>query len=331
VGRASLPFLALAAIVASAPALAAPPAQPCRLSASDRAWLDRSMRAWNYAAMHISGIGHVKKIEAVIFDKDCVVASKTAMNGGANAWTARRHGGEVELPDGAKIPVGVISFAGQGTGGSFFVMSTPSIWRAAGKDGKGTTLETLMTAVMLHEGTHVAQMPTYGAAIGKLSEAYHLPEDFSDDSIQKQFGGNAEFARSIDRESKLLADASTAKTRAGAARLVRSALALMKARQDRWYTGKDAYLVEAEAIWLTFEGSGQWLAYRWEVDPRGGRATPAAVLPGFLNDKWWSQREGFAAFMALERLTGTAWKKQAFHEGRNTVVEMLAEAAGRAG
>jgi hypothetical protein len=311
---------------------AAAPTSTCHLSKNDQAWLDQSMRAWNYASMNISGIGHVKKIEAVIFDNDCVLTSSTAMNGGPNVWTARLHGGRVQLPDGNKLPVSVISFSGSDPKtGSFFVMSTPSVWRAAGKTGKGTTLEKLMTAVMLHEGTHVAQMPTYGLDIGRLAERYHLPESFSDDSIQEQFHKNAEFSSSIGKESKLLFQASKARTRAEAARLVRSALDLMKARQARWYTGKDAYLAESEPVWLTLEGSGQWLAYTWEVDPHGGRVRPADVLPGFVNDRWWSQREGFAAFMALQRLTGSAWKSEAFHGGRKTVVDMLEEAAANNG
>ena len=323
-------MIALVAL-ADAPATAATAVRgPCRLSAADQAWLDSSMRAWNYASMHLSGIGHVSRIEAVIFDKNCVLTSKTAMNGGANAWASSLHGGKVELPDGTKIPAGVISFAGSDPKkGNFFVMSTPSVWRAAGKNGKGTTLEKLMTAVMLHEGTHVAQMPTYGAEIGKLSDRYHLPQSFSDDSIQDQFKGNADFTRSVDAESELLFAASKAKTRAEASRLVRKALAMMKARQARWYKGKDAYLGQAEPLWLTLQGSGQWLAYTWEVDPNGGRVASSAVLPGFVNDRWWSQREGFAAFMALQRLTGSSWKRQAFHDGRLTVDQMLAAASAR--
>jgi hypothetical protein len=307
---------------------AAAPAQACRLSARDQAWLDRSMRGWDYASTHLSGIGHVEKIEAIIFDAECVLTSNTAMNGGANRWTARLHRGRIELPDGNQTPVAVTSFAGSDdkTGTSFFVMSTPSVWRAAGKDGKGTTLENLMTAVMLHEGTHVAQMPTYGREIGKIAERNHLPDSFSDDSIQAEFGKNPEFRTSVERESLLLFNASQARSRAEAARLVRSALDMMKARQARWYTGKDAYQAEAEALWLTLEGSGQWLAYSWEVDPHGGHLRPSDILPGFRNDRWWSQREGFAAFMALQRLTGAAWKREAFHVGGKTIVEMLEEA-----
>jgi hypothetical protein len=184
-----------------------------------------------------------------------------------------------------------------------------------------------MTAVMLHEGTHVAQMPTYGAAIGRIADRNHLPEDFNDDSIQDRFSSNQEFANSVEHESKLLFDAWHAKTRPEAAALVREARAAMRVRYAKWFTGKDAYMAEAEPVWLTLEGSGQWLAYTWMIDARGGRVPSADVLPGFEADRYWTQREGFAAFMALQRLTGTAWKKQAFHLGQKDILQMLDEAS----
>ncbi len=285
------------------------------------------MSAWNYAARTISGIGRVKSITAYLFDDRCVITSASAMNGGPNRWTAGLHHGTVALPGGESIKPQVISFANSSDGQPFFVMSTPGIWRAAGKTGKGTTLEKLMTAVMLHEGTHVAQVPTYGAAIGRIAERYHLPDDFSDDSIQNQFGKNAEFAASVERESALLMQASEARNRREAARLVGAARDLMRARYARWFTGRDAYHAEAEPLWLTMEGSAQWVSYQWEIDPRGGKVRASDVRPGFVNDKWWSQREGFAAFMALDRLTGAAWKRQAFHLGRKNILEMLDDAA----
>jgi hypothetical protein len=302
------------------------PADSCALSQSDEAWIAQSIRAWNYSARHLSGIGHLKKIEAVLFDNSCVISSKTAMNGGRLDWARKLHHGSISLPDGQAIKPDVVSFAGSNQGESFFVMSTPSVWRAAGKTGKGTTLENLMTAVMLHEGTHVAQMPTYGAKIGAIAERHKLPEAFNDDSIQKQFAGNAQFAASVEREARLLFGASRAKSRREAIALVRSARALMKARYSRWFTGKDSYLADVEPIWLTLEGSGQWLAYRWLTDPRGGNESPANLRPGFVTDKWWSQREGFAAFLALERLTGRAWRREAFQLGRKNALQMLDEA-----
>jgi hypothetical protein len=306
-------------------------AQPaaCSLSAADQAWLDSSMRAWDYASTHISGIGHVKKIQAVIFDKDCVVTSTTAMNGGPNLWSATLHHGKVTLPDGTSLQPQVISFAGSVGDNAFFVMSTPTVWRAANVSPHGMTMDNLMTAVLLHEATHVAHVPTYGVQIQRIVNRYHLGEDFNDDSIQQHFKGNAEIAESVDRETRLLLDASKAKSRRAAASLVRSARNLMKARYARWFSGKDAYMAEAEPIWLTFEGAGQWTGYQWLVDPKGAGLPAARVWPGFASDKHWTQGEGFAAFMALERLAGTAWKRQAFHLGQKDVLQMLDEGAAR--
>jgi hypothetical protein len=314
------------ALAASIAALAAQPAPECDVSPGDRAWLDRSMKAWNYASAHISGIGRVKDIQAIIFDDRCVVTSDTAMNGGPNRWTGHLHGGKIVLPGGQELKPQVISFAQSEGSVAHFVMSTPSIWRAAKKSGKGTSLENLMTAVIMHEATHVAQMPTYGKAIGAIADRYHLPEEWSDDFIQEQFGKNAEFARSIDRESALLLQAAESRDRRKAARLVQQARDLMRARYARWFTGKNVAHAEAEPVWLTLEGSGQWIAYRWLIDAKGAGVKAADVRPGFVNDKWWSQREGFAAFMALERLTGSRWKEQAFRLGGKDVLQMLDEA-----
>lgn len=318
-------------LLASLVAGAAPAAvsDSCALGAGDQAWLDRSMKAWNYASVHISGIGHVKKIQAVIFDKQCVVTSSTAMNGGRNSWTGKRHGGSIALPDGSKIPPTVISFAGGSGPTAFFVMSTPTVWSAGGVKDKGIGLSNLMTAVLLHEATHVAHIPTYGEQIARLAERNHLPEDFNDDSIQDRFGKDADFTRSVENESRLLFEAAGASDREQAAALVRSARDLMNARYARWFTGKDAYLAEAEAIWLTFEGSGQWTGYKWLTDPGGAKLAPAVAWPGFIGDKHWTQGEGFGAFMALERLTGMSWRRQAFHLGQKNVLEMLDEAAAR--
>lgn len=320
----------LAAPAMSTQAASAP---ACHLSPSDQAWLDGAMRAWDYTSREITRIGHVKRITANFFDADCLVKSSTAMNGSPSHWDAARHGGKVPMPGGGgTMPPAVTSFAmsDDKTGDNYFVMSTPSIWRKALKSDAGLgSLELLMTAVVLHEATHVAQMPTYGARIGKIATANKLPDDFNDDTIQGRFEGKPEFKESIAREVDLLLAAATAKDRADAVRLAAEARGLMKARQQRWYQGKDSYLTEAEDLFLTLEGSAQWAAYQWLVDPQGGAVDPRAAFGSFgWRGKWWSQNEGFAAFMALERLTGDAWRKQAFGAGEKTVLQMLDEAIG---
>jgi hypothetical protein len=318
-------LLATASTSASQPATSA-----CALSPADRAWIDRTMDAWNHTSRDITGIGRVKRITAVLFDDRCEVLSRTAMNGGPKSWTARAFTGQVPLPNGEKIPPGVISFAmgDEKSGENFFVMSTPSVWRAANKSANGLeSLELLMTAVVLHEATHVAQMPTYGQRIGRLAEAHKLPEDFNDDTIQKRFEGERDFKDSVSRETDLLLAAATARDDSTAIRLAGDARNLMKARQARWYTGADGYLAEAEDVFLTLEGSAQWAAYQWLVDPRGGAADPRLAFGSFAwHGKWWSQNEGFALFMALDRLAGAQWKRHAFGDGQKTALQMLDEA-----
>jgi len=319
---AALLFLAAPAGAQTAPA--------CALSATDQAWLDQAMTAWNYTSRDITGIGRVKRITAVFFDSTCVVKSATAMNGGPNRWEAALHGGKVPMPGGETMAPGVTSFAMSEKGGddNYFVMSTPSIWSQALKSSNGLgSLELLMTAVVLHEATHVAQMPTYGKQIGRVATANQLPEDFNDDSIQMRFEKEAPFKESIGREVDLFLAAATARDRATAIRLGREARGLMKARQARWYIGKDSYLTELEDVFLTMEGSAQWAAHQWLVDPKGGAVDPRVAFGSFAwHGKWWSQNEGFAAFMALERLAPGKWRRTAFGDGSKTVLQMVDEA-----
>lgn len=327
-----IPILILSAwSCALVPTSAIAAAAPCALSQADQAWLDEAMIAWNYTSSAITGIGHVKNIKAVFFDDKCVVTSTTAMNGGPAQWEAQEHSGEVTMPDGEKIPAGVTSFASADDKVTYFAMSTPSVWRTAVKSHNGLgSLEKLMTAVVLHEASHVSQVPTYGKRIGALSTKHKLPDDFNDDSIQKRFESNAEFKASIGREVDNLIAAATARDLAEAVRLANAARSMIKARQARWFKGSDAYLAEAEDIWLSFEGSAQWAAYQWLIDPRGGGIDPRAAFGSFgWHGKWWSQNEGFALFMALDRLAPGDWKKHAFGDGAKTILEMLDEAIAR--
>ena len=96
------------------------------------------------------------------------------------------------------------------------------------------------------------------------------------------------------------------------------------ARQARWYTGADAYLTEAEDIWLTFEGSGQWVGYQWIVHPSGGGAESDVAMQNFARrGRWWSQKEGIALAFAVSRIANFDWKRHAYGDGEMTLVEML--------
>lgn len=242
-------------------------------------------------------------------------------------WTATPHRGQVTLPNGDVMPAIVTSFARPDEARAFFVMSTPSVWRAGGVTNEALGLERMMTAVLLHEGAHVAQSDSYGARIAALAAANNLPDDFNDDSIQERFGATAQFAVSVQRETDLFFQAADAPDEATARRLAGEARALMRTRQARWYTGADAYLTEAEDIWLTFEGAGQWVGYQSAMHPAGGGAEVDVAMPNFARrSRWWSQNEGLGLAMALDRIADFDWKRQAFGAGEQTLTAMLDQA-----
>lgn len=316
--------LALAACATASPA---PQIPTCELSAADRVWIDASLGAWRFTSEEITGVATVRPFEAVFFDDDCVLRSANAFSAAEVAdvtWIAAPHAGEVTLPVGGAMPAGVASFASADDTSAFFVMSTPSLWRAAGVTNEALGLEIMMTAVLLHEGAHIAQSSTYGARITAIVNANNLSDDFSDDTIQERFGDNAEFATSVERETNLLFQVAGNPDEADARRLAREARDLMRARHARWFTGADAYLADAENLWLTMEGSGQWVAYQWIVHPAGGGAESDVAMANFARrGRFWSQKEGIALAFAVDRLADFDWKRQAFGGGEMTLIDML--------
>ena len=316
--------LAICPMVVGACASVPEPAA-CAMSAGDRAWIDRAVAAWRFTSREITGISRVPKSKVFLFSADCLLTSEDALSSPVPegvTWAAASHGGNIALPNGSQIPVGVTSFASGAEDLTFFVMAAPSVWTSAGL-GSGADLERTLTAVLLHEALHVAQIGPYGKRLGALIERYSLPDEFNDSAVQERFGDNQEFAASVRRESELFLAAAAAEDDAEALRLAREARELMRARQARWQVGEDAYLVEAEDIWLTFEGSGQWTAYQWVIHPEGGALPAAEALPRFAKGREWSQTHGFALVMALDRVAGPGWKHHAFGDGAKTVIEML--------
>ena len=323
-----LRILALAAALSASASVPAPAPPACSLPEADRAWVDRALEAWRFASREITGIGRISDFQVILFSADCVLRSGNALSSPTaegTTWTSGAHSGKIALPDGSEIPVGVISFTSGNKGLTYFVMSTPSVWQAA-HVGAGPDLERTMVGVMLHEASHVAQIRSYGPRLGALIDRYRLPDSFNDDAVQECFQANPELAASVKLETRLFIDAAVAKDDYEARTLAREARRLMRERQARWFVGNDAYFVEAEDIWLTFEGAGQWTAYRWLIHPRGGAQPPAEVMARFTKGRWWSQIEGFAVVMALERVAGPGWKGHAFGDGARTVLEMLDDA-----
>lgn len=253
----------------------------------------------------------------------------TGLHASGTTFTSTAYANMVTLPDGSELPPGPISFTQSDGADAFFVMSLPSVWRHNDVDPGPFGLEKLMTAVLLHEATHVVQSRTYGREIDALSKRFNLPDDFNDDSIQERFEDNAEFADSVARETALFFEAAASPEREQARTLASRARDLMRQRRNRWFVGDEHYLSEAEDLWLSLEGSGQWAGYRYLVAPDGGAVPMTDAMSGFgQRGKWWSQKLGLAMALTLDTL-GYDWKTHAYGESTKTLSAMIDEALGQ--
>jgi hypothetical protein len=251
-------------------------------------------------------------------------------------WSGSLHGGRVLLADGSRIPAGVTSFAGEATGGgSSFVMALPSVWADAKVPGGPLGLDLLTKAVLLHEASHVAQ-PALIARVGRLVRQKGFGAAFNDDSIQERFGDNQAFAASVKEETRLLFVAAEEKDDAKARLLAGQALRMMRERRARWFKGSDARLGEAEDLFLSMEGAGQYVGFSWLIDPEGGGRSRAEAMAGFgTRARWWSQAQGLALVLAVERLRLSGWRRQLWGQPTLVGTQLLAaavmESEGRSG
>jgi len=320
-----LAFL-LAACLSATTVSAAP--ETCRLGADDQAWIDGALANWDYATATLLRLPPAELPQIVAVDAHCQ-ANALPVSGQPIVWNGRLHAGEMQLPDGGKAPVGVVAFAGpDGTGprDGFFVMSMPSIWREAGVASE-LGLETLMDGVLLHEMMHTRQFASLNPHLAALSRKYGLPDDINDDSLQRAFEGDADYVQAFRAETELLYAAAAAPDDAEARRLAREALAAMRARHARWFTGANAKWAPLDDVFLQMEGLGQWLIYKWYVDgPRRTYAPDVAERAVRRRKTQWSQDQGLGLMLVVDRLVPD-WRARAFAPEPALAEELLALAA----
>jgi hypothetical protein len=315
-----LPVLALRQSAASRP-------DQCEMSLSDRDWIDHALGDWRFAEVHELRLQPKPLPPIEIFDGHCQYVSSS--NASPPEWKGSTHGATVSLPDGSKIPAGVVSFAapvaGQ-TDAGFFVISLPSVWRANDVQS-GLGLERLMEGVFLHEMTHTRQFYFVNPTMERLTKVNHLPDDISDDSLQDTFSKNPDYVLDYNQEVDLLYEAASASSDDKARRIAKTALAHIRARRAKWFTGKLAYWTEVDDVFLTMEGLGQWIAYAWLTDPKGANVAPAVALPEVRRKRnHWTQDEGLALFLVIDRLV-PSWQDLAFANRPELAESLLARAS----
>lgn len=242
----------------------------------------------------------------LLFDQRCVFEQRS----GTKRWTGRAHNGSVRLPDGHRIPISVTSFAGETAGRPFFVMALPPIWDKAGIPISGDHLA--LTGVFLHEFSHTRQTPALAPVFAAAAAVRAMPEDFSDDSLQEHFRSDAAYSAAAVKETELLFAAAVDPNADRARSLAQKALEMMEERQAKWFVGENADWKPYDDLFLTMEGFGQWVGYAWLTDPRGGRLSRETARDKMRGTrKWWSQEEGLALFLVIDRFV-PGWQQRAF-------------------
>lgn len=295
----------------------------------------------SWSVKKVYKVDRLRPVDLVFFDDEYVYSTSaitipkgeklrsTSFLGQPFHWKRALHKDSLRLPDGKMVPVQLMSFAsGNGNAWPFFVMPLPSFWAKAGVNSKELGLDKLLTGVFVHEFSHSQQMQNFGKRMTELEKAGHYDMEFSDDIIQHLYAKDSAYVQAYTQEVNSFYEAAATKNRDSFRILVRQGLSLMRQRHDRYFTGAAAQLKTVDAFFLTMEGLGQYSIYAWLINRQGGRVTPSVALPGVRrNKKWWSQDEGLALFLVLERVLPPAkWGPSMFGDKTESVVDLIEKA-----
>ena len=320
--------LLAATLLLTTPVAAGPP--PCRFVGEARDWTGEALRAWDRLDATRLRIVSPATPTMVLFDRSCAYVLTPSARGDFTINQRRyrtravAHRGRIDLPGGETMRVGRVAFASPlSDGGVFFTMALPSIWRDEPVDARDPRLMAMM--VFMHEFAHTQQSDGLGGRVQSLL-ARGLPADATDDVVQDRFGDRPGYRAAYEAERDLFYASATAPDTASARAGLRTAMRRLSERRARWFTGDDAVYAPADDLFLSLEGVGQWAAWTWLNDPRGGRLSSAdATAFARGGGNLWSQDEGLAIMLAIDRLTPD-WPQLAFGPRAATVDALAARA-----
>ena len=308
-------------------------------------WLQNWFDAWKLVSTDILRLPPDSAPEMVFFDSVFVfTTSNTTSPDGSTidgpaffgqklSWRKMHHNGELTLPDGQKVPVGLMSFASPTKEGkSFFVMAAPSFWKSTGVKSDELGLDKLITGVFLHEFAHIRQFKGFGRQIDSLwnKHAFGDTASLSDDIVQDIFKADSQYIRQFRAETDMFYNAADAKSKQTSRQLIATALDRLTARQQKYFTGEKAVLKDLDNIFLSMEGLGQFVGVLWLMHPKGGNVSRDIAIKGFRRKRnQWSQDEGLAMFLALTKVGKPDWARDMFSEQPTHIIDLLNNAVGK--
>ncbi|PZO05124.1 MAG: hypothetical protein DCF29_08750 [Alphaproteobacteria bacterium] len=319
----------LSALTLSAAPMAEP-ALPCRFAGAVRSWTAQALGAWDRLDRERLRIAQPVTPIITLFDARCAYTLTPSWRGdfrvGLRRYSVRAtaHAGQVALPDGASVPASRLAFASPTSdGGMFFIMALPSLWQANGAEPRDWRL--LSMVVFMHEFAHTQQGLGLGRRVDDLLTR-GLPENADDDIVQDQFGARTGYQSAYEAERDLFYGVASARNDEAARTDLAQAARVMAERRARWFSGPDTVYAEADDVFLTLEGTGNWAAWNWLTDPRGGRLSPTDATTFVRGGQTqWSQDQGLGIMLALDRVTPD-WPAIAFAPRGVTADELIARA-----
>lgn len=313
----------------------------CRLAEDEIAWLQRSVDGW-VVVNRLLGADPRPLPHMVLFDRECTfelgataspaatapLRSALRLFGDPVTIHARTHGGEIALPGGKTLPPRpiAVAFPPPAEGGRpFFVLALPEIWREHVGHDDPHVVERIL-GVTLHEMLHTRQLPELRRRVDALAERWELPARFDDDVVQQRFAVRSGYADAFTAEVDLLWRAVFAARDEEAAALAARALEMAERRRTRFFAGDEAVYADLEALFLTMEGLAEWARFQFTRlrpdEPRGDREI-LEFLRGRDND--WSQEEGLAFFLLIDRFAAPDWRRRALGPEMASPFDLLRE------
>lgn len=301
--------------------------------------VDRWFSAWEFVSTHKFELPPAAAPAILLYDDQFLYTTSTvsaadtatsfegpALLGRPLPWKWNRHSGELTIPDGKKVPVGLMSFAASDSSGHpFFVMAAPAFWKIAGVESKELGLDKLITAVFLHEFTHTRQQTGMGAMVSAIEKSHTFKDpELSDDIVQHTFQKDSNYVRSFRAETDKLYQAAFAKDTQVTKKLTQEALAMLKKRQATYFIKDKSILKSLDDIFLTMEGLGQFAGFYWLQHPSGANIPFGQAVEGMRRKRnQWSQEEGLAMFLILDKLAKPDWPHDLFGDTPQNIIELL--------
>jgi hypothetical protein len=320
----------------------------CRLDEGNRTFLDKALHDWQTVVARDLQLPHAPLPWILAFDRECAwnLAPEPA-TADRDAWkrsefrfrgqplfvSAEPHGGEVRPPSGQPFPVSPRVYAAHAAslGRAYFVMALPDVFAADPQAAKDPLLRERLRSVVSHELLHTRQLPDVAAQIKALRERFTLPDDIDDNVIERRFGSNAEFRKAWEHERDLFYAAVADENEKSASRKTLDAIALMRARQARFYTGAESPFARIEQLFLNMEGAAEWVRYKIHEHDHAHFKTHADIIlfiRGREND--WVQDEGLALVLLLDRFA-SGWQRQLLTPDMASPLDVLERAMSSSG